>query len=131
MQIYHYDQETGEYIVNGVADADPLVPGNWLIPAHATHIPPIASIEGQSVFFRNGEWVHDDPTPEPEWLPKASNPDLPPPDESLIEQVPYSVNRIREYPSIGDQLDALFHAGVFPPEMAAQIQAVKDRYPKS
>ena len=35
-----------------------------------------------------------------------------------------------DYPSIGDQLDALFHAGVFPPEMAAQIQAVKDKYPK-
>ena len=38
--------------------------------------------------------------------------------------------RVFEYPSIGDQLDALFHAGVFPPEMAAQIQAVKDKYPK-
>ena len=38
--------------------------------------------------------------------------------------------RKQEYPSIGDQLDALFHAGVFPPEMAAQIQAVKDKYPK-
>jgi hypothetical protein len=35
-----------------------------------------------------------------------------------------------EYPSIGDQLDALFHAGVFPAEMAARIQAVKDKYPK-
>jgi hypothetical protein len=40
------------------------------------------------------------------------------------------VNRAGEYPSIGDQLDALFHAGVFPPEMAAQIQAIKDKYPK-
>lgn len=39
-------------------------------------------------------------------------------------------NRVGEYPSIGDQLDALFHAGVFPPEMAAQIQAIKDKYPK-
>lgn len=38
--------------------------------------------------------------------------------------------RVQSYPSIGDQLDALFHAGVFPPEMAAQIQAVKDKYPK-
>lgn len=38
--------------------------------------------------------------------------------------------RAAEYPPIGDQLDALFHAGVFPPEMAAMIQAVKDRYPK-
>jgi hypothetical protein len=36
----------------------------------------------------------------------------------------------RKYPPIGDQLDALFHAGVFPAEMAAEIQAVKDKYPK-
>ena len=42
----------------------------------------------------------------------------------------YARKRVTEYPSIGDQLDALFHAGVFPAEMAAQIQAVKDKYPK-
>ena len=42
----------------------------------------------------------------------------------------YQRRRVAEYPSIGDQLDALFHAGVFPPEMAAKIQAVKDKYPK-
>lgn len=42
----------------------------------------------------------------------------------------YANQRTKEYPQIGDQLDALFHAGVFPPEMAAQIQAVKDKYPK-
>jgi hypothetical protein len=40
-------------------------------------------------------------------------------------------NRRPEYPAIGDQLDALFHAGVFPAEMAAEIQAVKDKYPKA
>ena len=39
--------------------------------------------------------------------------------------------RLRQYPSIGDQLDALFKAGVFPADMAAQIQAVKDKYPKA
>jgi hypothetical protein len=39
--------------------------------------------------------------------------------------------RDRQYPAIGDQLDALFHAGVFPAEMAAEIQAVKDKYPKA
>jgi hypothetical protein len=39
-------------------------------------------------------------------------------------------NRRPEYPSIGDQLDALFHAGVFPAEMAATLQAVKDAHPK-
>ena len=42
----------------------------------------------------------------------------------------YQRDRVKEYPAIGDQLDALFHAGVFPPEMTAQIQAVKDKYPK-
>jgi hypothetical protein len=43
----------------------------------------------------------------------------------------YARKRATEYPSIGDQLDALFHAGVFPEAMAAQIQAIKDKYPKS
>lgn len=42
----------------------------------------------------------------------------------------YKENRLKEYPPIGDQLDALFHAGLFPQEMAAKIQAVKDKYPK-
>lgn len=42
----------------------------------------------------------------------------------------YRKNRAMEYPPIGDQLDALYHAGVFPADMAAQIQAVKDAHPK-
>lgn len=42
----------------------------------------------------------------------------------------YQRDRAAEYPSIGDQLDALFKAGVFPANMAAAIQAVKDKYPK-
>ena len=42
----------------------------------------------------------------------------------------YQRQRATEYPPIGDQLDALFHAGVFPAEMAAAIQAVKDKHPK-
>jgi hypothetical protein len=42
----------------------------------------------------------------------------------------YRKNRALSYPSIGDQLDALFHAGVFPPEMAQRIQSVKDEFPK-
>lgn len=44
--------------------------------------------------------------------------------------IAYKSQRAAEYPPIGDQLDALFHAGLFPAEMAAQIQAVKDAYPK-
>jgi len=42
----------------------------------------------------------------------------------------YKEQRQLEYPPIGDQLDALFHAGVFPADMAATLQAVKDKYPK-
>ena len=48
-----------------------------------------------------------------------------------IDPNQYKVKRAMEYPSIGDQLDALFHAGVFPSEMAAQIEAVKNKYPKN
>lgn len=42
----------------------------------------------------------------------------------------YRRKRAANYPSIGDQLDALFHAGVFPEEMAEQIRAIKEQYPK-
>ena len=42
----------------------------------------------------------------------------------------YKAKRLAEYPPIGNQLDALFKAGVMPEDMAAQIQAVKDKYPK-
>ena len=41
-----------------------------------------------------------------------------------------STKRLRYYPYIGDQLDALYHAGVFPKEMADKLKAVKDKYKK-
>jgi hypothetical protein len=47
-----------------------------------------------------------------------------------VDPEAYKAHRVQEYPPIGDQLDALFKAGVFPAEMAAAIQAVKDKYPK-
>lgn len=45
-------------------------------------------------------------------------------------QPSYKDLRKNEYPSIGDQLDALYHAGVFPDDMAAKILAIKNKYPK-
>lgn len=42
----------------------------------------------------------------------------------------YQRNRAREYPTIQEQLDALYHAGVFPAGMAARIRAVKEKYPR-
>ena len=50
--------------------------------------------------------------------------------EAEYEATKYRNERASQYPSIGDQLDALFKAGAFPEDMAAQIQAVKDAYPK-
>ena len=51
--------------------------------------------------------------------------------QALMDSKAYVEQRASEYPAIGDQLDALYHAGVFPEDMAAQIQAVKERYPKT
>jgi hypothetical protein len=41
----------------------------------------------------------------------------------------YRVSRQLEYPSVVDQLDILFHNGF--DSWKAQIQAIKDKYPKS
>lgn len=50
--------------------------------------------------------------------------------QSLQDSTKYQFERKKEYPSIGDQLDDLFKAGLFSEEMAAKIQAIKDKYPK-
>jgi hypothetical protein len=42
----------------------------------------------------------------------------------------YVFNRLKEYPTIGDQLDALWKGGEAAAEMLAQVQAVKAKYPK-
>tara|TARA_Y100000593_G_scaffold94849_1_gene196599 strand:- start:9062 stop:9358 length:297 start_codon:yes stop_codon:yes gene_type:complete len=53
--------------------------------------------------------------------------------DELVEaekKLQYQRDRADTYPPIGDQLDALYHAGVFPKEMADKLKAVKDKYPK-
>jgi hypothetical protein len=42
----------------------------------------------------------------------------------------YITKRAREYPTIGDQLDALWKGGDAATEMLALVQAVKNKYPK-
>jgi hypothetical protein len=73
-----------------------------------------------------------------EWHPDTANP---PSKDKILEALEtlrnnkeiekYKVLRSNSYPSIGDQLDALFHAGIFPEEMANKIQEIKNRYPKA
>lgn len=117
MKIYHYD-ENAQFVGEGVADADPLEHGRWLIPANATNVAPPEHVEGSTRHFVAGGWEYRDiPAPEPE-----------PVQPEIV--LTYRELRAREYPPIGDQLDALYHAGIFPADMAALIQAVKDKYPK-
>jgi len=74
---------------------------------------------------------------ELEWL----SPDIDKPTQTEIDaeiirlQAEYDAKKYQrdrkvEYPDLGDQLDALYHAGVFPKEMADMLKAVKDKYPK-
>ena len=42
----------------------------------------------------------------------------------------YKNARAKEYPTIGDQLDALWKGGDAAAEMLAKVQAVKTKYPK-
>ena len=51
-------------------------------------------------------------------------------DQTTLEAT-YGFKRKRAYPSVGDQLDALFHAGAFDATMTAAIQAIKDAHPKT
>jgi hypothetical protein len=51
--------------------------------------------------------------------------------QTAADATAYVLIRKWKYPEIGDQLDALYHAGVFPADMAAEIKKVKDDNPKS
>ena len=69
---------------------------------------------------------HDDTTPISEKHILAKEKEL----QDAYDKVKYQRDRAESYPSIGDQLDALYHGGVFPKEMADLIKSVKDKYPK-
>jgi len=50
--------------------------------------------------------------------------------EAYVETHEYIAKRAREYPPIGDQLDALWKGGAEAEAMLAKVQAIKDKYPK-
>ena len=47
-----------------------------------------------------------------------------------IDPKAYVSKRVAEYPTIGDQLDALWKGGDAQTEMLAKVMAVKAKYPK-
>jgi len=59
------------------------------------------------------EWVEDGNTPEAADVPPAPT---------------YQEKRVAEYPSIGDQLDDIYHNGLT--KWKATIKVIKDKYPK-
>jgi hypothetical protein len=50
--------------------------------------------------------------------------------QAEYDAVEYQRQRKLEYPSIGDQLDALWKGGEAAAEMLARVQAIKNKYPK-
>lgn len=55
--IYHYHPVTGEYLSTGTANASPLEPGVWLLPAHASEVKPPVTAEREIALFSDGAWV--------------------------------------------------------------------------
>lgn len=47
-----------------------------------------------------------------------------------IDPDAYKFQRVKEYPSIGDQLDMIYRAGLGGDEFQAAIAAIKTKYPK-
>ena len=54
--LYHYHPETGELLGQSAADRSPLEPDIWLIPAHATDLPPPKPKARQVAVFRENQW---------------------------------------------------------------------------
>ena len=51
-------------------------------------------------------------------------------EQAELARTKYQRDRAAEYPSIGDQLDALWKGGDAATAMLTQVQAVKAKYPK-
>ena len=50
--------------------------------------------------------------------------------KAKMEAIEYISKRQAEYPSIAEQLDLIYHAGIGGDAFQAAIKAVKDKYPK-
>lgn len=73
MKIYHYHPITKDLIGTGLADKDPMVEDNWLIPAHATEIDPPEFSTGEIPVFIDGQWsISVDNRGVEYWLPDGS-----------------------------------------------------------
>jgi hypothetical protein len=97
-----------------------------ILPTKADAI--IALVGGQITLGSDGSNAvyHDGQTPPTEAEIKTKFAEI----KAEYDAQEYARSRKTDYPEIGDQLDALYHAGVFPANMAARIKETKDKYPK-
>jgi hypothetical protein len=73
MKIYNYHPETLNFVGESMPDKNPLEPGKYLIPAHATTTAPPEPQTGKVIKFIAGNWeFHDIPAP-----PAAAKPPTP------------------------------------------------------
>jgi len=99
-------------------------------------------IEDVLVHLHSGQWfgwsdsknkvyanliIHDDSKTKPT---EKSLTDALTKQQNDFDAQEYARTRQILYPDIGDQLDALYQAGVFPAEMNAKLKKVKDDNPK-
>ena len=87
-------------------------------------IRPLSEISGSLGTYSKINWHGAEPIPEADLIAKMK--------ELIADYDAKEYQRLREpeYPDIGDQLDDLYHVGVFSAEMAAKLKAVKDKHPK-
>jgi hypothetical protein len=92
----------------------------------------ISALRPQSPFIIDGndyatlQWQDEDSTPPTLEEVEAKFAEM----QAEKEATAYQRTRAEAYPSIGEQLDMIFHAGLGGDEFQAAIQAVKDAYPK-
>ena len=92
------------------------------------------TVDALQALTPNAQWVYDAENGL-NWLDtEQTEPTQEAIDAKIVElQTDYDAKqyqRDRVYPSIGDQLDMIFHAGLGGDEFQAAIQAVKDADPK-
>jgi hypothetical protein len=77
--------------------------------------------------YENIVWEDDDVAKPSEQIVMAEAARL----QSDYESAQYQRQREKEYPAIGDQLDALWKGGDAAEAMLAQVMAIKAKYPKT
>lgn len=57
MQVHRFHPASGAYQGSGPARPDPLAPGDWLVPAHATTQAPPAAPQGLAAVWQDEAWA--------------------------------------------------------------------------